>query len=40
MTLKESNKTNTNNEELAETFNAFLSKIVPNLNIECNLGII
>ena len=28
VTLKESNKTMTNNEELAETFNTFFSKIV------------
>ena len=32
ITLKESNKTITNNVELAETFNTFFSKIVPNLN--------
>ena len=31
ITLKENNKTITNNEELAETFNTFFSKIVPNL---------
>ena len=36
ITLKESNKTNTNN--VAETFNTFFSKIVPNLNIGQNLG--
>ena len=38
ITLKESNKTITNNEELDETFNTFFSKIVPNLNIDNNLG--
>ena len=38
ITLKESNKTITNNVELAETFNTFFSKIVPNLNIGNNLG--
>ena len=38
ITLKESNKTITNNVELAETFNTFFSKIVPNLNIDSNLG--
>ena len=38
MTLKESNKTIANNAELAETFNTFFSKIVPNLNIDNNLG--
>ena len=38
ITLKESNKTITNNAELAETFNTFFSKIVPNLNIDNNLG--
>ena len=38
ITLKESNKTITNNVELAQTFNKFLSKIVPNLNIDNNLG--
>ena len=37
ITLKESNKTITNNVELAETFNTFFSKIVPNLNIGNNL---
>ena len=37
ITLKESNKTITNNEELAETFSTFFSKIVPNLNIDNNL---
>ena len=37
ITLKESNKTVTNNEELAETFNTFFSKIVPNHNIVNNL---
>ena len=37
-TLKESNKTIKNNVELAETFNTFFSKIVPNLNIDNNLG--
>ena len=38
ITLKESNKTITNNVELAETFNTFFSKIVPSLNIDNNLG--
>ena len=38
ITLKESNKTITNNVELAETFNAFFSKSVPSLNIDNNLG--
>ena len=38
ITLKESNKTITNNVELAEAFNTFFSKIVPNLNIDNNLG--
>ena len=38
MTLIESNKTITNNEELAETFNIFFSKIVTNLNLDKNLG--
>ena len=38
ITLKESNETITNNEELAETFNTFFSKIVPNLNSDNNLG--
>ena len=38
MTLKESNKTIRNNEKLAETFNTFFSKIVPNLNLGNNLG--
>ena len=38
ITLKECNKTITNNEELAETFNTFFSKIVPNLNLDSNLG--
>ena len=38
ITLKERNKTITNNVELAETFNTFFSKIVPNLNIDNNLG--
>ena len=37
ITLKESNKTITNNEELPETFNTFFSKIVPNLNVDKNL---
>ena len=37
-TLKESNKAITNNVELAEAFNTFFSKIVPNLNIDNNLG--
>ena len=38
ITLKESNKTITNNAEPAETFNTFFSKIVPSLNIDSNLG--
>ena len=38
ITLKESNKTITNNAEIAETFNTFFSKIVPNLNIDSNLA--
>ena len=38
ITLKESNKTITYNAELAEAFNTFFSKIVPNLNIDSNLG--
>ena len=39
ITIKESNKTITNNEELAETFNnIFISEIVPSLNIGNNLG--
>ena len=38
ITLNESNKKITNKLELAETFNTFFSKIVPNLNIENNLG--
>ena len=38
ITLKESNKTITNNAEPAETFNTFFSKIVPSLNIDKNLG--
>ena len=38
ITLNESNKTFTNTVELAETFNTFFSKIVPNLNIDINLG--
>ena len=38
MTLKESNKTIRNNEELAETFNTFFSIIVPNLNLGNNLA--
>ena len=37
ITWKESNKTITNNAELAETFNTFFSKIVPNLNTDNNL---
>ena len=37
ITLKESNKTITNNVELAWTFNTFFSEIVPNLNIDNNL---
>ena len=35
--IKESNKTIINNEEPAETFNTFFSKIAPNLNIDKNL---
>ena len=38
ITLKESNKRITNNAELAETFNTFFIQIVPNLNIDSNLG--
>ena len=38
ITLKESNKTITNNEKLAETSNTFFSKSVPNLNLDNNLG--
>ena len=38
ITLKENDKTITNNKGLAETFNTFFSKIVPNLNIYNNLG--
>ena len=38
ITLKESFKTVTNNAELAETFNTFFSKVVPNLSIDNNLG--
>ena len=38
ITLKESNKTITKNVELAETFNTFFNQIVPNLNIDSNLG--
>ena len=38
ITLKECNKRITNNAELAETFNTCFSKIVPNLNIDSNLG--
>ena len=38
ITLKESNKTITNNVELAETFNTFFSRNVPSLNINNNLG--
>ena len=34
ITLKESNQTMRNTEELAGTFNTFLSKIVPNLVIQ------
>ena len=36
ITLKESNKTITNNEELAETFNILFREIVPNLNLDNN----
>ena len=36
ITLKERDKTITNNVQLAETFNRFFSKIVPNLNIDNN----
>ena len=38
ITLKERNKTITNNVELAEAFNISFSKIVPSLNIVNNLG--
>ena len=38
ITLKESTKTITKNVELAETFNTFFNQIVPNLNIDSNLG--
>ena len=38
ITLKESKKTIANNSELAEMFNTFFSKILPNLNIHNNLG--
>ena len=38
ITIKESNKAVTNIAELAETFNLFFSKIIPNLNIDSNLG--
>ena len=38
ITLKECNKTITNNVELAETFNTFFSRNVPSLNIDNNLG--
>ena len=38
ITLKESNKTITNNVELVETFNTFFSKIVTSLKIRNNLG--
>ena len=38
VTLKESKKTIANNEKLAETFNTFFSKIVPNLILDNNLG--
>ena len=38
ITLKECNKTITNNVKLAGAFNTFFSKIVPNLNIDHNLG--
>ena len=38
ITIKESNKTITNNEEPAETFNTFFSQIVSNLNLSNNLG--
>ena len=38
ITLNENNKIITNNGELAETFNIFLSKIIPNLNVDNNLG--
>ena len=36
--IKKSNKTMTNNVELAETINTFFSKMAPNLNIDNNLG--
>ena len=38
ITLKESNKTTTNNEELTETFDTFFGKTVPSLNTDNNLG--
>ena len=38
ITLKESTKTISKNVELAETFNTFFNQIVPNLNIDSNLG--
>ena len=38
ITLKESKKTIANNEKLAETYNTFFSKIVPNLILDNNLG--
>ena len=38
ITFKEINKTITNNEELAKTFNTFFGKIVSNLNLDNNLG--
>ena len=38
ITLKERNKTITNNVELDETFNTFFGKIVPSLDIDNNLG--
>ena len=37
MTLKESNKMITNNEEVAERFDLFFSNIVPYLNIDNDL---
>ena len=38
ITLKQSNKRITNNEELAETLNILFREIVPNLNLDNNLG--
>ena len=38
ITLKKSNETITNNDELADTFNTHFSKIVPKSNLGNNLG--